>query len=151
VLSFKRRSYLVKSRRKKFVTRVLERICQVPLFVTFTLPSSSAVSNIAVFATVLSFPTTWCLPARHMARQLCQCHAPLLRSFACNSILHCMHGTGTIMYHSLTSDYRFNSSDFVFSLCIIFVKIFMWEFTALQPHTGKLKYSLYHSWRLTAE
>lgn len=42
---------------------------------------------------------------------------------------HCMHGTGTIMYHSLTTDYRFNSSDFVFLLRIIFVKIFVCEFT----------------------
>ena len=40
---------------------------------------------------------------------------------------HCMHGTRTIMYHSLTSDYRFNSSDFVLLLCIIFVMVFcMW-------------------------
>jgi len=94
-------------KRKLYGARVLEWIWQVPLFVTFTWPSSTAVSNIAVFATVLSFfphdkkpPST----AYGLSTVSVSVSGTVTSQFRSQYYSHCMHGTRNIMYHCLTSD-----------------------------------------------
>lgn len=135
MLSFKRRSYLVNPPPPPEEKEIIWGPCvgtgmlsspfrYVHLAFKFSCEQHCSVCNSLVFPHDMKPPSTAYGPSTMSVSDT------VTSLFRLQYYSHCMHGTGTIMYHSLTSDYRFNSNDFVFLLCIIFVKMLVCEFTA---------------------